>query len=182
AVGEQNKSSALAIAKSEAATTKQIDQLSVLIQTMTKAFDDKISDLKDRFNRLEGHGTGISAAWGYLVGAVAVFGAIMAFVLRRYRGFEGHGRNDHDFRRGGSPDAVFQVVRGSRQVRAYRGDGPVCLGCDPVGLQRRDVRAYPGVRLLRELDQRHCGCCWHLRVHSCCGELSDAHRVYTTRG
>lgn len=36
AVGEQNKSSALAIAKSEAATTKEIDQLGGLINTMTK--------------------------------------------------------------------------------------------------------------------------------------------------
>ena len=58
AVGEQNKSSALAIAKSETSTTKQIDQLAVLIQTMTKAFDDKLSDVKDRLTRLEGRGEG----------------------------------------------------------------------------------------------------------------------------
>src|SRR6185369_6029345 len=41
---EQNKSFALATAKSEAGFSKQIDQLGVLIQTMTKAFDDKIDD------------------------------------------------------------------------------------------------------------------------------------------
>jgi len=58
AVGEQNKSSALAIAKSENATTKQIDQLAVLIQTMTKGFDDKIGDVKDRLTRIEGKGEG----------------------------------------------------------------------------------------------------------------------------
>jgi len=56
AVGEQNKSSALAIAKSETSTTKQIDQLATSIQQMTKAFDDKVVDVKDRLTRLEGKG------------------------------------------------------------------------------------------------------------------------------
>ena len=41
AVGEQNKSSALAIAKSEASTIKQIDQQGLLISTATKALEDK---------------------------------------------------------------------------------------------------------------------------------------------
>lgn len=58
AVGEQNKSSALAIAKSETATVKQIDQLATLIQSMTKGFDDKIGDVKDRLTRIEGKGEG----------------------------------------------------------------------------------------------------------------------------
>src|ERR1700738_587069 len=40
AVGEQNKSSALAIAKSEASTTKQIDQLGTNIQNGNKAVDN----------------------------------------------------------------------------------------------------------------------------------------------
>ena len=54
AVGEQNKSSSSAIAKSEAATAKQIDQIMQLIQTGNKAVDDKIGDIKDRITRLEG--------------------------------------------------------------------------------------------------------------------------------
>jgi hypothetical protein len=58
AVGEQNKSSALAIAKSETATTKQIDTLGTLIQTMTKSADEKIADVKDRLTRIEGRGEG----------------------------------------------------------------------------------------------------------------------------
>jgi hypothetical protein len=58
AVGEQNKSSALAIAKSETSTTKQIDQLAISIQQMTKAFDDKVVDVKDRLTRIEGKGEG----------------------------------------------------------------------------------------------------------------------------
>ena len=57
AVAEQNKSSALAISKSEAATTKQIDQLVVLIQTTNKASDDKIDDIKTRLDRGVGQQT-----------------------------------------------------------------------------------------------------------------------------
>jgi hypothetical protein len=54
AVGEQNKSSALAIAKSETATTKQIDQLQTLIQTNNDATNDKINDIKARLDRGDG--------------------------------------------------------------------------------------------------------------------------------
>jgi hypothetical protein len=54
AVGEQNKSSALAIAKSETSTTKQIDQLQTLIQTNNDATNDKINDIKARLDRGEG--------------------------------------------------------------------------------------------------------------------------------
>lgn len=87
AVGEQNKSSALAIAKSETATTKQIDQLGMLIQTMTKGFDDKIVDVKDRVTRIEGTGSGVSATVGYVVGGVGILiglgGLILAFLRVR---------------------------------------------------------------------------------------------------
>jgi phage I-like protein len=60
AVGAQNSSSALAIAKSEMSTVKQIDQLSLLIQTSAKAVDDKFSDVKDRLTRIEGKEQGAS--------------------------------------------------------------------------------------------------------------------------
>jgi cation transport regulator ChaB len=58
AVGEQNKSSALAIAKSEASTMKQIDSLGGQLGTQGKAIDDKFSDMKDRLTRIEGAGDG----------------------------------------------------------------------------------------------------------------------------
>ena len=58
AVGEQNKSSALAIAKSDAATTKQIDQLGTLIQSTIAGINAQIGDLKDRLTRIEGEGRG----------------------------------------------------------------------------------------------------------------------------
>jgi hypothetical protein len=47
AVTEQNASNAIAISKSEAATTKQIDQQAMLIQTTSKTLDDKINDIKE---------------------------------------------------------------------------------------------------------------------------------------
>ncbi len=57
AVGEQNKSSALAIAKSEASTNKQLDQIGTLINSTNKALDEKINDLKGRLDRGEGQKT-----------------------------------------------------------------------------------------------------------------------------
>lgn len=53
AVGEQNKSNTTAIAKSEAATTKQLDTTAELIQVNAKSFDDKIADIKDRIGTIE---------------------------------------------------------------------------------------------------------------------------------
>jgi DNA polymerase III delta prime subunit len=86
AVGEQNKSSALAIAKSEAATTKQIDLLGETIGTQTKNLNDKIDDLKERLGNIESrklggaeaHAAGITnaqlavAVFSVLVGIAAV--------------------------------------------------------------------------------------------------------------
>lgn len=68
AVGEQNKSNALSIAKSEVATTKQIDQLSENLRISVKNtddkidgiknnFDDKYTDLKDRVVAMEARGS-----------------------------------------------------------------------------------------------------------------------------
>lgn len=62
AAGAQNESNAASITKSEAAFTKQIDQMGLLIQNITKAFDDKIDDLKERLSRAEGSGEGINSA------------------------------------------------------------------------------------------------------------------------
>lgn len=72
AVAEQNKSSALAIAKSEAATAKQIDQLVVLIATTSKSSDDKINDAKERLTRIEGHGEGSHSTVSYIAIAISV--------------------------------------------------------------------------------------------------------------
>ena len=84
AVGEQNKSNALAISKSEATFTKQIDQTGTVLSTMQKNNDDKFSDLKDRLAAVEvrltaaeGQRKGIGDAWGVIVAIVGlVFGAL----------------------------------------------------------------------------------------------------------
>jgi hypothetical protein len=52
AVEKQNEAFSLSIAKSEAATIKQIDQQAELLRTATGALDDKISDGKDRLGDL----------------------------------------------------------------------------------------------------------------------------------
>jgi LPS O-antigen subunit length determinant protein (WzzB/FepE family) len=86
AVGEQNKSSALAIAKSETATTKQIDSITTLIQTNQKALDDKIADVKDRITGIEGRSGGMASIGGYLVGGlglVIAFVTLIAFIIKK---------------------------------------------------------------------------------------------------
>ncbi len=64
AFSEQNKSSALAISKSETATTKQIDQIGITMASNTKAMDDKIDDLKERITSIESSKVGSSAGLG----------------------------------------------------------------------------------------------------------------------
>jgi len=81
AVGEQNKSSALAIAKSETATVKQIDQIGLTTTAMAKTFDDKIADLKDRVNAIENRGQGQSQMWGYFAGAIGIILAIASVAV-----------------------------------------------------------------------------------------------------
>jgi chaperonin cofactor prefoldin len=72
AVGEQNKSNALAIAKSEATFTKQIDQIGVIIGGMQKGLDDKIDDIKARLQAIESQKKGSNEVWGYLVAAIGI--------------------------------------------------------------------------------------------------------------
>ena len=92
AVEKQNTSSALAIAKSESATTKQIDQQGILIATATTSLNEridaasatmnsKIDDLKDRLNRMEGGTNGGHQAWGYIVG---VAGSLIGIISLLY--------------------------------------------------------------------------------------------------
>jgi hypothetical protein len=53
AVAEQNKSNALAIAKSEAGFTKQLDMLGEANKTNMRSVDDKINDMKERVTIIE---------------------------------------------------------------------------------------------------------------------------------
>lgn len=86
AVAKQNESNALAIAKQEAAFTKQIDQQYLQNATSFKSVDDKIADLKTQMSTITGRSGGLADGWGYLVaiisaGAAAV-GIVMAFANR----------------------------------------------------------------------------------------------------
>ena len=54
AVGEQNKSSALAIAKSETSTNKQLEQIGGTISAVTTSLNDKIDDVKGRLTTMDG--------------------------------------------------------------------------------------------------------------------------------
>jgi len=81
-VGKQNESSALAIDKSERATTKQIDQLGELISVTAKASDGKIDDVKERITRIESEGRGASHLWGYIVGALGATAIVVALIER----------------------------------------------------------------------------------------------------
>jgi len=95
AVGKQQESGDKAIAKSEAATIKQIDQINTSIGASNKTLDDKIDDVKERITRLESEDRGHQAAVttqqtsnmnlvsviGLVVGAlIGIGGLLVAFV------------------------------------------------------------------------------------------------------
>lgn len=79
AVAEQNRSNNVAISKSEAAFTKQIDNILDLMKQNAKATDEKIDDIKTQLLRIEGRSKGLGDGWGYIVGFFAVIGVIIAF-------------------------------------------------------------------------------------------------------
>lgn len=85
AVGKQNEYFALSIAKSEAATMKQIDQQAALIGSSTNALDGKIQDVKERLTRIEGMSTGRKDFWGYIIGAVGLLAAISTLLAMVFR-------------------------------------------------------------------------------------------------
>jgi hypothetical protein len=57
-VGQQNEANTKANEKTETNTTKQIDQIGVLITTLEKSLTDRITELKERIDRGEGTGVG----------------------------------------------------------------------------------------------------------------------------
>jgi len=84
-VNEQHRSSTLAIAKSEAAINKQIDQISLGISTGIKSLDDKILDVKDRLSRTDSERGAFGkadVALGGGLAAIATLIAIGSFVFR----------------------------------------------------------------------------------------------------
>ena len=89
AAGEQAKSFSLSIDKSEKGTLEQINQQRVLLEKTNDALDSKISDLKDRINRIEATAAGRGAAttdgraWVAAgIGAVLFLVALVDFAAR----------------------------------------------------------------------------------------------------
>jgi len=92
AVGEQNKSNALAIAKSEATFTKQIDQIGVLVSSMGKGFDDKVDDIKGRLTAMESQKKGAGDVWaiwfaatGFAIGIGGVLVTAISFIFSKIK-------------------------------------------------------------------------------------------------
>ncbi len=81
AVKEQTVSGDRAIAKSEAAVDKRIDLQAVLIDSIRKNLEDKISDSKDRLTVIEARFQGAGQFWGVLLGAVGMIGGIILVLL-----------------------------------------------------------------------------------------------------
>ncbi len=88
AVKEQTTASERAIAKSEASTTKQLEQLATTFQTAIKAIEDMANDLRDRLTTVEslkqgGHDTTVAiyAFAGFLL-TVLVIGGILVTVFK----------------------------------------------------------------------------------------------------
>ena len=91
-VAQQNEANAVAAAKAEASFTKQIDQIGTIIQTLEKALDARITELKERIDRGEGSTVGatiqrteqrlnIGAVLASLGAAVGIAAIIVTIIL-----------------------------------------------------------------------------------------------------
>jgi hypothetical protein len=81
AVAEQNASNVLAINKSEASITKQIDQQADLIRQISKSFDEKISDIKERLGKGDGKTQGGKDVMDIIKLVIVVAGFILAYFV-----------------------------------------------------------------------------------------------------
>jgi hypothetical protein len=83
-VGAQGEASAAAAVKSETSFTKQIDQIGTIIQTLEKALDARLTELKERIDRGEGNQDGARSGRGERRGdmslVVTIFGAVLVAV------------------------------------------------------------------------------------------------------
>jgi hypothetical protein len=75
-----------AVTKAEVAADKRFDLLNELrVGVATKeqvdALDKRISEIAARIDRTEGRSTGLSAGWGYVVGAVGLASTVILLVI-----------------------------------------------------------------------------------------------------
>jgi len=91
-VEQQNDANSAATAKAEASFTKQIDQIGMIIQTMEKATDARITELKERIDRGEGLTTGAAGSrseraqvTGQILMMLSVLAAVIGLLILAFR-------------------------------------------------------------------------------------------------
>jgi len=88
-VDKQNISNTLAVNKSEASFTKQVDEIGKRIDTVGKSLDEKVTDIKERLTTIESRTAGAiiqkqdtKDIWGYIIGLGGfLFAAVTLVVL-----------------------------------------------------------------------------------------------------
>jgi hypothetical protein len=82
-----------AVTKAEMATDKRFDSVNEFRQTLSDqsktffsrveatALSDRLAAFSDRLNKSEGRGAGLSAGWGYLIGAGGLVSAVIIMVV-----------------------------------------------------------------------------------------------------
>jgi hypothetical protein len=92
AVSENNKAFSAAVAKSEASTLKQIDQITITSTTMAAGLNDKldsmarsvnekIDDVKDRLTQIESRSKGGIETWGFIAGLIGLMAGVAGTVV-----------------------------------------------------------------------------------------------------
>jgi hypothetical protein len=91
-VAQQNEANSAAAAKAEASFTKQIDQIGTIIQTLEKALDARITELKERIDRGEGSTSGAAGSrserrldTGQVLTTLSVLAAVIGLLILAFR-------------------------------------------------------------------------------------------------
>jgi hypothetical protein len=91
-VAQQNEANSAAAAKAEASFTKQIDQIGTIIQTLEKALDARITELKERIDRREGSTVGAARSrsgrrldTGQILTTLSVLAAVIGLLILAFR-------------------------------------------------------------------------------------------------
>jgi|SRR5271166_6171622 len=86
--GERNTANALSIAKSEVATTKQIDQITENLRLSVKTTDDKIGDIKDRIVSIESRSGQNKDNTAFTLALASLMIAVIAIIAAIFVGVE----------------------------------------------------------------------------------------------
>ena len=91
-VAQQNEANATAADKAEQSTIKQIDQIGIRIDTMQKALDDRLTELKERIDRGEGGDQGAAGErserrldYGTVLAAVAILVSLATVLVVAFK-------------------------------------------------------------------------------------------------